>query len=134
MVSPSGHAEHPDSEKGVLDTACGKSVAGELWWKDYRQRLEALGLLDQVTERSCSESYRFGEGRVVPSSVEVEAPMCLGPLAVRVRFCIVPGSLCLLLGKDFIEKFGPVVDPARMSYDWERAGQTRSLGKQAYGF
>ena len=42
QVSPQGQAQHPDTARGVLDTACGKSVAGELGWKDYRNKLDTL--------------------------------------------------------------------------------------------
>ena len=50
----------------------------------------------------------------MPSHIEVEAPACLGNMATRVRFSLVPVALCLLLGKDFIAKFKPVIDPDRM--------------------
>ena len=35
---------------GILDTGCNKSVAGQLWLEDLRERLRKLGLQPHITE------------------------------------------------------------------------------------
>ena len=68
------HTRHPDAEKGVVDTACAKTVCGDAWWNDYFQALKLNGLEQQVTEVNVRERFRFGDGRRVDSSKAHEFP------------------------------------------------------------
>ena len=49
----------------MLDTGCKKSVAGRQWHRDFQKELESLGM--QGKEIQTTESFRFGDGRVVTS-------------------------------------------------------------------
>ena len=73
-----GRARHSDSCRGIVDTACGKTCAGTGWFDDYLKVLKLHGLDGLVKRSPCEENYRFGDGRVVPSTEQVTFPAVLG--------------------------------------------------------
>ena len=74
---------HPDSRHGVVDTACGKSVAGTEWIQDYLGILETFGLRQEAKEIQGNDSFRFGDGRVVQAVRKWVLPVviCGRPMA-----------------------------------------------------
>ena len=105
-----GKAKHTDSARGIVDTACGKTCA---WFDDYLRELRLHGLTGYVKRLPCDENYRFGDGRIVPSTEQVIIPAVLGNRLITVSVCLVPGNLTLLLGRDFMDRFLPMMDMAR---------------------
>ena len=85
-----GKARHTDSAKGIVDTACGKTCTGSGWFDDYLRELRLHGLTVYVKRLPCDESYRFGDGRIVPSTEQVIIPAVFGNRLITVSVCLVP--------------------------------------------
>lgn len=79
------------------------SVCGSVWLDDMCR------LRDVVGKEPISETFRFGDGRAVMSSERYTIPIVLGNLALRIPVCIVPGELCLLLGRDWMGRHSPAI-------------------------
>ena len=78
MATPAAGIEPAiDSGKGVVDTACRCSVAGDRWYRDYRRILAGLGLDQFVTEIKEKERYRFGNGGILESTIRATCPAVL---------------------------------------------------------
>ena len=93
-----------DAQRGVMDTACRISVAGNVWYQDYRNKLVDLDLSEYITEKEEKERYRFGDGGVVNSFMHTTVPivMCGRPL-LATCYVIPSENLGLLLGRDFLD-------------------------------
>ena len=63
--------------------------------------------MTSAADTNASDSFRFGDGRSVESIGRVQLPMVVCGLALRVPVSIIPGSLSLLLGRDFNQKYQP---------------------------
>jgi hypothetical protein len=93
---------HPDSGRGVTDTACAKTCAGSQWVDDYLAILKSLRLDSEVEAVKLEEVFRFGDGRRVVSAEAYKLPMVLCGRPMKVLVCVIPDSrLTLLLGRDF---------------------------------
>lgn len=98
-------ADHKDGAMGVIDTACGMSVCGSSWFDDYLLRFDTCRLRDAVEREPISETFRFGDGRAVVSSERLTIPVALRNMAIKIQVCVVPGDLCLLIGRDFMDQY-----------------------------
>ena len=112
-----GRVSHPDSQHGVIDTACGRTVSGNEWVEDYLNILSSLGLRHLVREvaASTSESFKFGDGRVVQAVRAIAVPVVICGRPDMLNICVVPGRLRLLIGRDFYQRTLPDVSYARRS-------------------
>ena len=123
-----------DSGRGVVDTACRCSVAGDRWYADYKKLLQANGITGYITEEDEWERYRFGNGGILESLVKATVPAVLAGRAYFITFSIVKSDrLTLLLGRDLLEPLGATLD---MKNSWLRIGSGRSelLDSQAGHF
>ena len=123
-----------DSGRGVVDTACRCSVAGDRWYADYKKLLQANGITEYITEEDERERYRFGNGGILESLVKATVPAVLAGRAYFITFSIVKSDrLTLLLGRDLLEPLGATLD---MKNSWLRIGSGRSelLDSQAGHF
>ena len=101
------------SYQAAVDSACNRSCAGEIWVQRYQDALQrapqAIKSLVQVEQGE--ESFRFGNGGVLRSSRRIRLPMIIGSAVVCVWLSIIPcGFLGCLLGKDFLEAMGALVN------------------------
>ena len=104
-------AERIDSGKGVVDTACRCSVAGDRWCADYRRQLLEHGLQDHVAEGAERERYRFGNGGILDNALKVTCLAGLAGQAFLITFSVVENDrLTLLLGRDLLEPLGASLD------------------------
>ena len=112
MASPGAGAETAiDSGKGVVDTACRCSVAGDRWYSDYCKILANHGLDEYITETAEKERYRFGNGGILESTVRATCPAALAGRAYLITFSVVKSErLTLLLGRDLLEPLGATLD------------------------
>ena len=98
---------------GVVDTACGLSVAGRRWWDDYYAFLGTLGLDKLVKKIPIRETYRFGDGAEVETSEAYEFPVVLCAKPMMMKTCVVPGNLSFLIGREFYEPHLPEISYKR---------------------
>ena len=92
---------HPDSGTAILDTAAALTVMGESRWQDYKLRLEALGLDNEIGHIGIDETFRFGDGVAHQCRMAKTFPASFAGHKVTLTACLLPGSLSLLLGRDF---------------------------------
>lgn len=98
-------ASHPDSGLAVLDTAAALTVMSEAWWKDYKSRLESLGLENEIGHVGIDELFRFGDGVTHQCRSAKTLPIAIASHKTIVTVCLLPG-LSLNLGRDFHDKHG----------------------------
>ena len=97
----------------AVDSACNRSCAGSAWLKTMLDALEFApahirGLVEKTEE---SERFRFGNGGILISRTRVRLPVLLLGRVVLVWINEIPcDSLGCLLGKDFMEALGTVID------------------------
>ena len=105
---------------GALDSACNRTCAGPQWLDRYLLKLqlapqEISNLVVSVDE---SENFRFGNGGVVPSGKRWRLPCSIGGCIVLVWVSLVPvASLGCLLGRDFLDAVGAVLDFGQRTLD-----------------
>ena len=113
MATSTPSVAHPDSRQGIVDTACGKTVAGSTWVDDYVRCLTVLGLEGQIVRQQSGQVFRFGDGRDVKASETLLLPAVVCGRATKLNVCVVPGPLPLLIGRDFYEAFKPDISYSR---------------------
>ena len=84
--------------KGLLDSGCTKTVAGEIWLKEY---LSTLSNSDncQVKEQTSNAVFRFGDGVESKSLKRVTIPVWIGTKEVMMDVEVVSNEIPLLLSK-----------------------------------
>ena len=101
---------------GALDSACNRTCAGPDWLRGYLQALKEApnSIQDLVKMESENENFRFGNNGVVPSLQRWRLPALVGKSIVLFWVSIVPiNTLGCLVGRDFLEAVGAVLDFAR---------------------
>ena len=99
--------------QAAMDSACNRSCAGREWIKTM---LDALKFAPAWIQRLVSkveetERFRFGNGGTLVSTVRHRIPVVLMNKVVLVWINEIPcDTLGCLLGKDFMESLGSVVD------------------------
>ena len=107
------HLEMDKMYIAAVDSACNRSCAGSVW---LRTMLDALEFAPEyirklVEKKNESERFRFGNGGVLISHTRVRLPVLLLGQVVTVWINEIPcDSLGCLLGKDFMEALGTVID------------------------
>ena len=106
---------------GALDSACNRTCTGPRWLEGYLKQLSETApkwvsdLVESIPER---ENFRFGNGSVVPSSKRWRLPGCIGGKMVLIWVSVVPiVSLGCLLGRDFLDAIGAVLNFAHRTLD-----------------
>ena len=68
---------HESLEKGLLDTGCTKTVAGETWMIEFLDTLPPIDA-DKVKEDVGAAKFRFGDGAEYKSNKEMIIPVVIG--------------------------------------------------------
>ena len=95
--------------KGVLDSGCSKSVAGELWYREYIATLTEKQK-SLIKERASKSVFRFGDGAETRSSKVVTLPVMIGSHQCSIEIEIVENSLPLLISRDTMKELGMTLD------------------------
>ena len=100
------HLSSQDRGIGIPDSACRCSVAGDAWYRDYKEDLVKAGLGCLVEEHDEKARYQFGNDGIKWSYMRAVVPGVVAGRAVLVPFSVVHSdSLALLLGKDVLRKW-----------------------------
>ena len=99
--------------QAAMDSACNRSCAGREWIKTMLDALKFVAAWIQrlVSKVEETERFRFGNGGTLVSTVRHRIPVVLMNKVVLVWISEIPcDTLGCLLGKDFMESLGSVVD------------------------
>jgi len=97
----------------AVDSACNRSCAGAVWIQNVLKALKlAPNWIQSLVEMKQQVDYfRFGNGGVLQSGQRIRLPVPLLDRVVLIWICEIPcDSLGCLLGKDFLESIGAVLD------------------------
>ena len=85
--------------KGVIDSGCTKTVAGENWFNEYTESLsdEEIAAIQYTDSEAL---FRFGDSNPVRSVKRALLPMVLGGKHLHLATEIVPSDVPLLLSKE----------------------------------
>ena len=95
--------------KAVIDTACTKTVAGELWLQNYMKNLDDTSL-NQVEISESHKVFKFGDGRKVIATSKAKLPAQIGNTKCFIKAEIVQEKIPLLLSKTSLKKAGTVLN------------------------
>ena len=100
--------------KGVLDSACTKSVAGELWVKEFMDSLDKTERRNvEESERQGMSLFRFGDGKESKSKRELTVPLYVGGKVARIEIDVVENDIPLLIGLPTMTDLGMVLDTVK---------------------
>ena len=88
-------------KRGVIDTACSKTVAGVAWVTEYTDELP-----QDLSELKCKESkkiYQFGGGEKRPSLGCIRLPVLIGEKKIQVEVEVVEANIPLLVGSNSLK-------------------------------
>ena len=102
---------------GALDSACNRTCTGSDWLHSFLTVLRATApkeVVDLVRSEPEHETFRFGNGGTQVSNERWRLPTVVGGGIICFWTSVVPvASLGLLLGRDFLEAVGAVMDFSR---------------------
>ena len=93
----------------VVDSGCTKTVCGDLWLNTY---LDSLSQRDRKSVHSESAlcQFRFGAGKVYPSSRLVHIPVYIGSSSATLSAHVVSCNVPLLLSRNSLKKANATLD------------------------
>ena len=84
----------------MTDTACTKTVAGQIWFENFKSNLTEH-TLNETESFPSNTSFKFGDGRKVKSLNRVIFPLATANKHCKVNAEIVLENIPLLLSKTF---------------------------------
>ena len=118
--------------KGILDTACTKSVAGEVWMKEFLGTMEEKDRQEaEQSKRKSRSLFKFGDGRESKSNHELTIPMFVGGKTTKVDVDVVGNDIPLLISRPTMTKLGMVVDTKNHQVTMD--GKTQELNFNTAG-
>ena len=98
--------------KGILDSACTKTVAGNVWLVEYLATLSSDDLR-MVKEKGSKAAYLFGDGIENRSEKCVTIPVWLDAKPVTIDVEIVENTIPLLISLADMKRMGMIIDYTR---------------------
>ena len=99
--------------RGILDSACTKTVAGKIWMDEF---LSHLGAQERTmalnSKKSSSSLYRFGDGQETRSKHEITVPMKICGERIPITVDVVDNDIPLLISRPTMTQLGMVLDTA----------------------
>ena len=96
-------------KRGILDSACTKTVAGTDWMNDFVAALPR-NMKEKVTKNHTTAKVVFGGGDSVESLTNVVIPVSIGSLNCNLSVEVVPGSLPLLISLKTMSDIGFLIN------------------------
>ena len=97
--------------RGILDSACTKTVAGKTWIDEFlallsdKEREEALN-----SKKISSSLYRFGDGKETRSKHEMTLPMTICGKKLELSVDVVDNDIPLLISRPTMTQLGMILD------------------------
>ena len=95
-----------DPYRLVVDCGCPKTVTGKPWMDAF---IESKGDILVKREKE-DELFRFGPSDIYRSDMNYEIEVCIGKLKEKIKVSVVDADIPLLLGIDYQEKWGMMID------------------------
>ena len=95
--------------RGVLDSACSKSVAGMAWIKKYTMSISAT-FADSLVLKHSSKVYQFGGGEVRKSKGLLTLPTIIGEKKINITVEVVDAPIPLLIGANSLKAGKAILD------------------------
>ena len=97
------------SNKGIIDSGCSSTVAGEEWLNTYLDALSEHKKVD-VVYRNSNKWFKFGGGELLKSLKQVELPCVVGGKHVRLLVEIVKSHIPLLISSATLKRLDAILD------------------------
>ena len=90
--------------RAIADTACSRTVAGMVWWKDFQAFLDDNKIkYKTVTDQ---DEFKFGDSKPFPTVLGVIATLYIRGHALVLRIAIVDCDVPLLLSRTALKQLG----------------------------
>ena len=99
-------------ERGVIDSACSRTVAGISWIKNLINKLEEADKKSVKIEKG-GAMFQFGGGKKRRSAMKMGLPCMIGDLKVTLITEVVDAKIPLLVGTNSLEKSKATLDFGR---------------------
>ena len=99
-------------ERGVIDSACSRTVAGISWIKNFIDKLEEADKKSVKIEKG-GAMFQFGGGEKRRSAMKMGLPCMIGDLKVTLITEVVDAKIPLLVGTNSLEKSKAILDFGR---------------------
>ena len=97
------------SKSAVIDTACTKTVGGEIWLDDYVESL-TLPQLEETQYLDSATKFKFGDGRHVTAVKKAIIPVEIAGRKCKIEMEVVKENIPLLLSKSSLKKLDALID------------------------
>ena len=95
--------------RGVLDTACSKSVAGVGWIDQYTKNVSP-SFADNIEMKESTKIYQFGGGEKRESMGCLELPSLIGDKKIHIQVEVVDAKIPLLIGSNSMISAGAILN------------------------
>ena len=116
-----------DPYKLIVDSACPKTVTGRSWMDSFIESKHDV-FIKRYKE---NESFKFGPSKVYKFSENYEIDVQIGNLIDKIRVSVVDADIPLLLGLDYQEKWGMIIDIGRKEIKIRKSQETFSMDPNA---
>ena len=107
--------------RGILDSACTKTVAGKIWTDEYVSMLTNQERQEVLKSAKVSSSlYRFGDGKEIRSKHEITVPMTICGKKIKLQVDVVENDIPLLISRPTMTQLGMILDTANHMVTIER--------------
>ena len=97
------------SSSAVIDTACTKTVASQIWHENFKSNLTEL-TIKEIETFPLNTSFNFGDGRKVKSLNRVIFPVVTANKQGKINAEIVSENIPLLLSKTSLKRCGTIIN------------------------
>ena len=99
--------------RGILDSACTKTVAGRTWTEEFLSLLsEDERTMALKSKKTGSSLYRFGDGQETRSKHEITVPMTICGKRIQIVVDVVENDIPLLISRPTMTQLGMVLNTA----------------------
>ena len=91
--------------KGLLDSGCTRTVAGEFWMNEFLSTIPPADKL-KISEVKSDAIFRFGDGAESRSAKKVTIPIKIGSKKYQLQVDVVKNDIPLLISKPVMKKLG----------------------------
>ena len=101
-------------------------MAGKAWLEAFTEDSPWM----DIKRYKENETFRFGNGPAYISSMGYIIPVTIGKLKTELKISVVEANVPLLLGLDFQQEFGVVIDTGRQTLFIKASGEEFNMSRQ----
>ena len=108
----------------IVDPGCPKTVAGKKWMDSFA---ETKGEGTVIKRKHEDENFKFGPSKVYNSKESHEIEVQVGKLKTKINVSVVQADIPLLLGLDYQEEWGIVMDIKKKELHIKESNETFNI-------